>query len=724
VAAVIKGVDPQRYPFYGELQLDPPLSLEEALANSAAVISEDLARQLAIGPGDELRVNGLPLPISATIQYEPDRFAGNFSSSLRVLASRTTIEESGVLDAGIPALSRILLWLPPEIDLPITQAELGVEFPDAEIFGIREINPVGSDAVATASRALAMTGWLALAMGAAGVAMIARLHVGWRLDTLVTLKCLGARPQDACFWLGLQLLMLGGGGGLAGALSGVAVQRPLLWSAGLNPDRVQGQPAALVGEGIAAVLAVGVVLGVGLSVLMVLASAVAASRLRPAALMQRNTAEPRGPELSWKAPPRWAVVTASVIGILVASTVGVSEGGAILVAALGIGLALFHGIARALLWLVGRVLLGSPGAQWPAMKHGIKSLVRPGWNAPNVVAAVAFIAMLVTTVAVGQNIVAGEIMRSLPLGDANLYLMGFSHSQLEQVRGALDRYSAVQRPYGIFNLTWSRVTAERLPANSTSLQPMQMVSCREDLPRGSGAIVSDDLARRFDAVPGSTLYLEHNGKTVQTGVASLRDVPPADRTWYSITLSCADFDPETLFHIAGLLVEESEVESLRQDLQATFPAMGIARPDVVFEEISRILRISAALVRFLAIITVLAGLVIAAGLIAATARERAREIAIYRVLGASRRTVARIVSAEFAVLGVAAGFTGGASGILLANVGLSAALQRSVLDPHLPALMTAILCGVGVAGGVGWLAVRRFLGERPLVTLRRDRPSG
>jgi putative ABC transport system permease protein len=148
--------------------------------------------------------------------------------------------------------------------------------------------------------------------------------------------------------------------------------------------------------------------------------------------------------------------------------------------------------------------------------------------------------------------------------------------------------------------------------------------------------------------------------------------------------------------------------------------MGIATPDVAFEEISKVLRISAALLRFLAVATALGGLVIAAGLISATARRRAGEIAIYRVLGASRNTVVRVLFAEFIALGVAAGLIGGSAGIVLTDVGLSAALQRSVTGLHVSALAIAVLSGMAVAGVTGWLAARRFLAERPMVTLRRD----
>jgi putative ABC transport system permease protein len=718
VAAVIKGVDPQLYPFYGELQLDPPQQIGEALASSAVVISKDLARRLAIGAGDELSVNGFPRRVSATIQYEPDRFAGNFSSSLRVLMSSAAMEESGALDTGVPALHRILVRLPPVMDLAATQAELSVPFPDVEIFGVREINPVGADAVETASQGLEMMAWLALAMGATGVAMIARLHVEWRLDTLATLKCLGARPREACLWLGLQLMMLGGAGGLAGSLLGLAAWRPLLWSAGLSPELVNAGTDVLTDGAIAAVV-VGAALGVALSVSMVLVSAVSASRCRPAVLMRRNTAEPRRPQTAWTMPWRRGIVGVSVFSILAIAVFGIHPESAILLAALGIGLTFLYGLARTFLWLLGWLLRARPGARWPAMKHGIKSLVRPGLSNSTVVAAVALIAMLVTAVAVGQNIVAGEILRSLPLGDANLYLMGFAHSQLEDVRYVLDRNRGIERPYGIFNLTWRRVSAHP-PSAASRLQPMQMVSCREDLPKSSGAIVGTDLANRLHVVRGSGLYLERNGKTVQTKVAAVRDVPPAERTWYSITLPCADIDPGTLFHGAGLVVEDSEFERVWEDLQESFPAMGIATPDVAFEEISRVLRISVALIRFLAIATALGGLVIVTALIAAAARQRSREIAIYRALGASRKTVARILSAEFTTLGVAAGLIGGATGIVLADVGLSAALQRSVFDPHLSALTIAVLCGLGVAGVTGWLAARRFLAERPLVTLRRD----
>src|SRR5581483_1963308 len=73
VLAALKAVDPSKYPYYGEMKLDPAMSLAEALGPDAAVAGDDLLIRLNLHAGDSVRVGEHDFRIAAVIANEPDR---------------------------------------------------------------------------------------------------------------------------------------------------------------------------------------------------------------------------------------------------------------------------------------------------------------------------------------------------------------------------------------------------------------------------------------------------------------------------------------------------------------------------------------------------------------------------------------------------------------------------------------------------------------------------
>jgi putative ABC transport system permease protein len=99
--------------------------------------------------------------------------------------------------------------------------------------------------------------------------------------------------------------------------------------------------------------------------------------------------------------------------------------------------------------------------------------------------------------------------------------------------------------------------------------------------------------------------------------------------------------------------------------------------------------------------------------------ERAREIGLWRTLGASRRTLRAALASEFALLGLLAGLVAAAAASVLAWV-----LARKVFDlPHHPDPWIWLL---GAGGGMalvllaGWLATRDLIDEPPLRALQAE----
>ena len=232
VLVSLKAVDPEFYPFYGEVELSPASSLKQALGPHTVAVGDDLLLRLGVHVGDDLKIGGQLFRIAATVVNEPDRLSGNFAAGPRVLISREALEATGLLAPGNRANERFLFKLPPPAaGRPATdtavqdlKAKLVILLPEAQLTDYRETNPALTEGLDRATSLLSLMSLVALVLGAVGVAMAMRAHLQQRLDTIAIMKSIGARSSQIMKIYLLQTLLLGLAGGVIGVLCGVAVQ--------------------------------------------------------------------------------------------------------------------------------------------------------------------------------------------------------------------------------------------------------------------------------------------------------------------------------------------------------------------------------------------------------------------------------------------------------------------------------------------------------------------
>ena len=134
--------------------------------------------------------------------------------------------------------------------------------------------------------------------------------------------------------------------------------------------------------------------------------------------------------------------------------------------------------------------------------------------------------------------------------------------------------------------------------------------------------------------------------------------------------------------------------------------------------VSRTITLMIAVIWILALIILLLAYVL-------VVRERAREFAVYRLVGGSRGMLARLALSE----SCACGLLGGMAGVLLAALMLfpfSTLIEKSLGLPYLkPAISTVLLLGAGavalsavVSALAGAVAARRLSGVQPGIALR------
>ena len=93
----LKAVDPAEYPFYGTAELEPAMSLTQALgggtAGDSAVVAEEFLIRLNAHVGETLRLGGRNFRIAAVLNEEPDRLIAG--AGLGPRASRPPLGRAG-----------------------------------------------------------------------------------------------------------------------------------------------------------------------------------------------------------------------------------------------------------------------------------------------------------------------------------------------------------------------------------------------------------------------------------------------------------------------------------------------------------------------------------------------------------------------------------------------------------------------------------------------------
>src|ERR1700729_1794825 len=221
----LKAVDPQQYPFYGTVDLQPQGDLRQVLTNSTVVVADDLLIRLHTRVGASLKIGDSSFRIAAVLVREPDRMSSGMGLGPRVMMTQSALEKSGLLQQGSRSGEGSLCKLSPNSgSIATVRGRLEQVLPDAQITDFRESNPALTDGLRRSTGLLSLICLVAMVLGAIGVAMAMRAHLQQRVEVLAIMKSIGARSNDIVRIYLLQTVLLGLTGGLIGASLGLGVE--------------------------------------------------------------------------------------------------------------------------------------------------------------------------------------------------------------------------------------------------------------------------------------------------------------------------------------------------------------------------------------------------------------------------------------------------------------------------------------------------------------------
>jgi putative ABC transport system permease protein len=233
--------------------------------------------------------------------------------------------------------------------------------------------------------------------------------------------------------------------------------------------------------------------------------------------------------------------------------------------------------------------------------------------------------------------------------------------------------------------------------------------------------LEQDVARELGVKLNDTVTWNVQGVLIPTIVTSLREV-----RWQSFAPNFfAVFDSKSLesapkqFAILVRAPGPKEIAHLQRDVIAGYPSVSSLDLTLIQQTVTNVLGKVTMAIRFLALITLGLAVPVLFSAVAATRRERLREGVLLKTLGATKHQIARVMLAEYALLGT----LGALTGVVLSTLAGWALMHWIFKMPFIPAFVPAGLVAaamIGLAVGIGLLTGRDVFAETPMAALRES----
>ena len=714
----LKAVD-ATYPLVGEVLLDPPMPLAQALRDGGAVVERTLLSRLGVQIGDEVRVGDTTVRIAAVLVREPDRVGGLFGLGPRMLVLRGTLDRAQVLLPGALARYEYKLALPEGTDATAFVAALQRDWPDAgwQARSPRDVQPRVTRVTDRLATFLTLAGLTALLSGGLGIALTVETHLARRTATIATLKSIGASGGQVFRVFLAQVMVLAG----AGTVLGLALGLLLPLGVRLVPEGtfpISPELGVYGGPLLRAALA-------GLLTTFVFAvwPLAAAREISPARLFRAIVA----PTRRWPRRPYLALLGVAVAGLAALAMLGVPQ------PAIGAWFVLTVLVAAVLLWGLTRLVLLAAGRLAHrggfALRLAIANQHRPGSPSPRVIVALGAGVTLLSAVAILATNLENEVALRLPSRAPALYLIDVQPDQRAAVAELLDGIEGAKLLQMLPSLRARVVRIAGRPVGQVQVAESvawtvsrdRGLTYAENLAEGSELVagswwskdyagpplisIDEEIAKGYGVGLGDTLSFNVLGRTLETRIASIR----REVDWsggrldflFIVNPSALAGAPHTF--VAAIDVPAAEEARLLDALTTRLPNVTpisvrelVARATEVLEKVELAVAIVAG-------VTLGGGIMaLAGGIVAARQRQR-YETVILKVLGARRRVLLQAFLVEYLVIGLAVALVGGLLGSLAAWL-LITQVMTLAWSPALPALLAVLggaILAVVLVGGAG-----------------------
>ncbi|SPH16777.1 hypothetical protein DEA8626_00288 [Defluviimonas aquaemixtae] len=730
----VKAVD-AAYPLIGEVALDPPMPLAEALASRdgvpGAVVDPVLADRLGLVPGDRLRLGVKEFAMTARIALEPDGATMGFTLGPRTIVGTADLEGSGLLEPGSLFDTHYRLLLPEGAQVETVRRAALAAFQDTGLRwrDARRGAPGMQRFVDRMGSFLVLVGLAGLAVGGVGIGAAVRSYLEGRVETMAALRALGAESGTIFAVYLIQVGMLALVGVIAGLILGAGlplVAAPLIAERMPIPLEIVIAPRPLAEAALYGLLT---------AALFALWPLARTREVRAAALFRDL-----GPGRRALPGARLGAVLLGLAGALGTIAVVLSGVPRLALGTLGgvaAALVVLTLAALALRWLARRLSGRARGR--PALRLALAAIGGPREEATAVVLSLGLgLSVLAAVGQIDANL-RDAIARDLPEVAPAYFFVDIQPDQIEGFRARLEDDPAVSKVdsapmlrgvitkinggdarevagdhwvlRGDRGLTYSAAPPADTRITEGAWWP-------EDYAGTPVMSFSAEEAEEMGLKLGDMVTVNVLGRDVEAKITSLREVDFGTAgIGFVMAMNPAALQGAPHSWIATVYAEEAAEAAILRDLATAYPNITAIRVRDVVDRVSEALAAIARATALAAGVTLLTGVVVLIGAAAAGERARIFEAAVLKTLGATRATVLRSFALRSALMGAAAGFVA-----VVFGAGAGWAVMVFVMEGDYrfePASALAIVTGGALSTLItGLLFALRPLSARPAEVLR------
>ena len=725
------------FPLYGAVTLDGGQTYSHALVEHHGVlVRPELLTTLDVKVGDRIVIGQAVFTIRGLLVREPGRMGG-FSLGPRVLIDYDDLASTGLLSFGSRAGRQLLVKMPEDRIEPLVRElrrDVREEFVNVRSYRSNE-DQIGRD-FDRAENYLSLVGLIIVILGGIAVSSVTRVFILQKIRSIAVLKCVGASSRQVMGVYVLQVMALG----LAGSLLGVAIARAAIAAIPF----ALGPSSSLLAQahyGVSwSAAAQGGAIGVLVSLLFSVVPLLQIRLIKPSLLLRDET---RRRSRDWTTIVAFVLVSLALVAVTAWQAASLRVGVIVCVGFAGLAL---------VLQLAGRglVALVTPLANSRSfpLRHAVLHLSRPGNQTRVILLAVGLGAFFIVGVRSLQATLLDEFSVQVSNESPDMFLLDVQRGQVDGVRAFLSDPANAAGDFNLIPVLRARVVG--VQGSETNLEGVEAIRTRGSLAREYTITYRDHLEpnervtdgrfwtgpsqepevsiekgihERFAINVGDTMKFDVLGRTFSARVSSVRNVEwrESRNGGFMFVFRPGPFDQAPHTYVAPLK-GPATVEArarFQHDLVQRFPNVSV----IDFREIMETLRDVMSKVTLA--ITVVGGLVLFSGVliligaVAMTKFQRVYEAAVFKTLGASTRTITRMLLLEYGVLGSLAGLVGS-----MGAIALTWGVTRYALDMPWRIFPREHVAGVVLTAflvaTIGVLSSLDVLRNKPLATLRAE----
>lgn len=731
------------FPFYGRMETVPSSAARTFRRGGAAVPEESLLLQFRAHRGEPMKIGEATFTIAGALRKMPGEASPAASFAPRVYIPLQDLGKTNLLKPGSVARYLEFVKFAPDIEVA---AEVNRLAPRIEQAGL-EYDTVAKrkkdlgEALANLYRFLNLVGFIALLLGAIGVASAIQAHLEQKIRTAAVLRCLGASGRSTVAIYLLQAVAMGTAGVIIGAFLGLTMH-------GIIPTVLQNFIPFPLSRTIAwTPVFRGIAIGLAVCILFALPPLLRFRRVSPLLTLRASVEEKSAPARRDFAI--WLVYLL-VVASLVAFAISEAEtwtDGLFVAGGLGLAIAVLVGMAKLLIVVVRKLL---PQGWSFVLRQGMANLYRPNNRTLLLTFSLGLGTFLLLTIYLTRDVLLTQFRSIDAHNQPNIFLFDIQPDQTQAVTALVRRegFPVIQQaPIVTMRLVEvkGRKAAQILKDPQHKIPDWELereyhstyrpdLSETEKITAGKwigrfdyrpGAVVpisvEEEIAKDLGLTIGDTMVFDVQGVPITTRVASLRKVDwKRFQTNFFVVFPTGVLENAPRFEVLVSRVPTPAASAkLQNAIVASFPNVSAIDLTAVIQTVDAILSRVALVIRIMTLFTVGTGLIVLASTIWSGRYQRLKESVLLRTLGASRRQIWKILGTEYLLLGLLAS----ATGILLA-LAASWALAAFVfkLDYRLSfwpiALAAVIVSSLTVM--IGMLTSYGVGSTPPLAILRKE----